>query len=652
MHTNRLYILIGLVTLVACSTRQQNRHLLTQTQQNMQKLEREHNSSGPSTSHYTDKNGSVSEKQRVAVLDLQNRARLDQESVSYLSNLVRQAASRLPSQEYSVMTKDNIQVMLPPDVQIEDCQGSCAVDTGRRIGVHWILIGEVIKFGKELRITLNLHHSASGELRGSEMVRGSNLESLEGPLQGTAVGLFSELDPDLKATAERLKRGFVFKKFNYNRIPDISEQIRRLSEEDIEAVQIPKPQTKIAITGVDFGEVDVENLEIYDSAVQIDKSEEFTPEEKIEQWEVVKTKVPSFREEAQYRIDQWLHYLKQVLEYEREKRLQAEMKESRRQEASKKLSELLIELVETEQKRKVQMSKDFDKLKRLLNLSVVSQADKIKWVEAFIESYGAIVKLNQYLPQLLRWTKRIRGGFEDLQRESRREYRRKQNYETNLRYEILSLNPESQSETVGFREAKNILSYTTKPIDIPILKVECPSLYGGIYVNGIFRGRQKVYSFARLGENVTTCIEGTVSVEKKRVFSHQSHRSVILDINYKKNLMQKSEERSKVLKKNILSTNRITRTASLYVALISLGVSAFIYWGMRQAVINEGHDLHNELLTAEDNYMSIETELVQTQDRIKKFESMSSTFFNLGLTSAVIYSLTYALPPLLIRYEF
>jgi hypothetical protein len=80
------------------------------------------------------------------------------------------------------MTKNNILVLLPPNTKLEDCVGTCAVDTGRRIGAQWILVGEVVRFGSSLRVVLNLHHSKSGELRGSETVKGESLEKLEGPL--------------------------------------------------------------------------------------------------------------------------------------------------------------------------------------------------------------------------------------------------------------------------------------------------------------------------------------------------------------------------------------------------------------------------------------------------------------------------------------
>ena len=85
-------------------------------------------------------------KERIAVLDLRNRSGAKDSEVLYLTSLLRQAASRLPTSRFSVMTKNNILVLLPPNTKLEDCVGTCAVDTGRRIGAQWILVGEVLFF--------------------------------------------------------------------------------------------------------------------------------------------------------------------------------------------------------------------------------------------------------------------------------------------------------------------------------------------------------------------------------------------------------------------------------------------------------------------------------------------------------------------------
>ncbi|MBM4290192.1 MAG: formylglycine-generating enzyme family protein [Deltaproteobacteria bacterium] len=45
------------------------------------------------------------------------------------------------------------------------------------------------------------------------------------------------------------------------------------------------------------------------------------------------------------------------------------------------------------------MARDWEKLSRLLPLKVVSQQDKLRWLEAFLESYGAVEGLNPYVKE-------------------------------------------------------------------------------------------------------------------------------------------------------------------------------------------------------------------------------------------------------------
>ena len=140
--------------------------------------------------------GKLKPIERIAVIELENIVGVKEDQIHYLTEVLRGAASQLPKTRYSVMTKDNILVMLPPEVGLDDCQGTCAVDTGRRLGAHYILVGSVVKFGKSLRVTLNLHHTQSGQLLRVERLKGLTVYQLEQPLESAVLRLFSELDPE------------------------------------------------------------------------------------------------------------------------------------------------------------------------------------------------------------------------------------------------------------------------------------------------------------------------------------------------------------------------------------------------------------------------------------------------------------------------
>ena len=75
--------------------------------------------------------------QRIAVLEMRNLAMLGKGEIRYLSNLLRQAAGRLPQSKFLVMTNDSMEALLPPDVDLEKCEGTCPVEIGRTIQAHW-----------------------------------------------------------------------------------------------------------------------------------------------------------------------------------------------------------------------------------------------------------------------------------------------------------------------------------------------------------------------------------------------------------------------------------------------------------------------------------------------------------------------------------
>ena len=120
---------------------------------------------------------------RIAVLKLSNPAGLSEQEVNYLSDLMRRLASSELAQSFLVMDKENILTLLPPEKSIEDCVGECAVDTGRLLGAAYIITGDIIRFGKQLRITVKLHDTRSGRLIGSEVASGSKVTDMENGIQ-------------------------------------------------------------------------------------------------------------------------------------------------------------------------------------------------------------------------------------------------------------------------------------------------------------------------------------------------------------------------------------------------------------------------------------------------------------------------------------
>ena len=90
-----------------------------------------------------------------------------------------QAAAALPAyMDYTIMTRENINVMLPPGKSVADCEGSCIAETGRNIAADYVAQARVGKFGDKLTLTVELYETGSGKLIGSFTAMQSNAVDL------------------------------------------------------------------------------------------------------------------------------------------------------------------------------------------------------------------------------------------------------------------------------------------------------------------------------------------------------------------------------------------------------------------------------------------------------------------------------------------
>ena len=92
----------------------------------------------------------------VAILQTRSTV-LTAEEKEYVTDKIRTVArSVLPKDRYSIMTQENIMMMLPPGKTLEECEGSCLVETGKKIAAHYICQGNVSKVGSSLSVTVQL----------------------------------------------------------------------------------------------------------------------------------------------------------------------------------------------------------------------------------------------------------------------------------------------------------------------------------------------------------------------------------------------------------------------------------------------------------------------------------------------------------------
>ena len=122
----------------------------------------------------------------------------------YLTNVLReQAVKELPAvQNYTIMTRENIQQMLPPSKALEDCEGSCLVETGKNIAADYICQARVGRFGNSLTLSAELYETAGNKLIASFNGRGSDVNELLAVIEAKAPEFFHSVKE-----LEMFKRG-------------------------------------------------------------------------------------------------------------------------------------------------------------------------------------------------------------------------------------------------------------------------------------------------------------------------------------------------------------------------------------------------------------------------------------------------------------
>ena len=141
----------------------------------------------------------------VAVLEtIQMDGNLDNRECQFLTDKLRQmAVMSLPSAEgWTIMTRENISEMLPPGKSLEECEGSCLVETGKNISADYVVQGRVSHFGSQLTITVELYETATGKLVSSIAVKSENAEGLLEEIEKNAGPMFLAINNAPKKETE------------------------------------------------------------------------------------------------------------------------------------------------------------------------------------------------------------------------------------------------------------------------------------------------------------------------------------------------------------------------------------------------------------------------------------------------------------------
>jgi len=137
--------------------------------------------------------------ENVAVLEVipNGDIELSVAEFQYLTDELRsRAVSVLPSDKFTVLTRDGIFALIPPDEKEAECLAEgCAVDIGRTIGAEYVAASKVGFFGGQLTITVELYESMGGKLLGSFVGESDNIRGLLNIIRSKAPDLFQKMLP-------------------------------------------------------------------------------------------------------------------------------------------------------------------------------------------------------------------------------------------------------------------------------------------------------------------------------------------------------------------------------------------------------------------------------------------------------------------------
>ncbi|MDR2580591.1 MAG: hypothetical protein LBC85_06335 [Fibromonadaceae bacterium] len=139
--------------------------------------------------------------QTLAVLEItpsSEDANLTVAEFRHLTDELRTQAREALPRNYSVLTRDNIISLLPPEEEQMECLSeSCAVVVGRAIGAEYVTQGFIGSFQGMLTLTIELYESMSGNMLGSFVTESEDARGLLGTIRARAPSLFARIQPSL-----------------------------------------------------------------------------------------------------------------------------------------------------------------------------------------------------------------------------------------------------------------------------------------------------------------------------------------------------------------------------------------------------------------------------------------------------------------------
>jgi hypothetical protein len=119
--------------------------------------------------------------QKLAVLDFKSEltAPAEKPLPRYFADQVRGAALAA-NPALHVITRENlISLLKASKTAIENCEGECEIETGRRIGADLVVSGDLLRIGSSYELDMRLHDTAEGRLLSTATASGHEIDDLD-----------------------------------------------------------------------------------------------------------------------------------------------------------------------------------------------------------------------------------------------------------------------------------------------------------------------------------------------------------------------------------------------------------------------------------------------------------------------------------------
>jgi hypothetical protein len=99
---------------------------------------------------------------RLAVFELRDEAALGASDAAYLTDRVRAHARQELPPGMIILTRESLLELIPKNIRLEDCsEAACDLEAGRKLGVDYVVSGELLHFSGELRLSLKASRQRS-----------------------------------------------------------------------------------------------------------------------------------------------------------------------------------------------------------------------------------------------------------------------------------------------------------------------------------------------------------------------------------------------------------------------------------------------------------------------------------------------------------